>query len=153
MFFIPCDNWNILILIKVYPYPEFLYNHHVLGFFETSELKEVCITFFISTITVKCQSSKMKLLYTSYLLLFVALHFTLQMKFFLKTPNLSGSMFFQIVLLTEGFTNSLCKVTTNFTKSLHKAIKSKETKITDYFRSAARNFSVQGRFLGMTALW
>ena len=94
----------------------------------------------------------MKLLYTSYLLLFVALHFTLQMKFFLKTPNLSGSMFFQIVLLTEGFTNNLCKVTTNFTKSLHKAIKSKETKITDYFRSAARNFSVQGRFLGMTAL-
>ena len=38
---------------KVSRYPESLFNRHVLAFFETSDLKEVCILFIISRITVQ----------------------------------------------------------------------------------------------------
>ena len=38
---------------KVYSYPDVLFNRHVLAFFETSDLKEVRVSFFISTIKVK----------------------------------------------------------------------------------------------------
>ena len=40
MFFIPCDNWKTLCLIKYNPYPEVLFNSHVFVFFETTDLKQ-----------------------------------------------------------------------------------------------------------------
>ena len=33
-----CDNWKIMFFIKVYRYPEVLYNRQVLVLFETSDL-------------------------------------------------------------------------------------------------------------------
>ena len=39
---------------KVFHYLDVLFNRHVLAFFETSDLKEVHISFFISTIKVQC---------------------------------------------------------------------------------------------------
>ena len=69
-FFIPFNSWKALFLIKVYLYPEVLFNRHIFAFFETTDLKEVNILFFISTILIpklnvqcKHQSSKMKLSY------------------------------------------------------------------------------------------
>ena len=50
MIFTPYDNWKTLFFIKIYRYPEVLFNGHVLAFFEASDLKEVRILFFISTI-------------------------------------------------------------------------------------------------------
>ena len=41
-------------LIKVYRYPEILFNRHVLAFFERSDLEEVRILSFISRITAQC---------------------------------------------------------------------------------------------------
>ena len=52
MYFIICDSWKALIFVKVYCYPEALLNRHVLVFFETIVLKEVCMLFFISTILI-----------------------------------------------------------------------------------------------------
>ena len=44
--FIPCDNWKACFFIKV------LFKRLVVTLFETSDLKEVCISFFISTVRV-----------------------------------------------------------------------------------------------------
>ena len=52
MYFILCDSWKALVFVKVYRYPEALLNRHVLVFFETIVLKEVCMLFFISTILI-----------------------------------------------------------------------------------------------------
>ena len=41
-----------MFLIKVYRYPEAIFNHHVLELFETKDLKEVRILIFISTILI-----------------------------------------------------------------------------------------------------
>ena len=120
MFFIPCDNWKTLFIIKVHHYPELLFDLHVLAFFETSEMKEVHISFFISTLTVKCQKSKLKLTLRHTCVTFYSSTFFFTSKVFLKT--LSGRMLFHIVLLKKGFTNSLCKVTTNFTNNFDKVI-------------------------------
>ena len=43
-----------MFLIKVYRYPEVLLNRHVLVLFETTDLKEVRLLFFIFTIRVQC---------------------------------------------------------------------------------------------------
>ena len=67
-FFVPCDNWKALLFINVYS--EFLSNHGVLAFFETSDLIKILILFFIAIILitklkVKCKHhvSKIKLSY------------------------------------------------------------------------------------------
>ena len=61
---IQCDNWKTLLFIKVYRNSEVLFNRHVLALFEISELKEVRILFFISTIReqsyTKMKNSKIK---------------------------------------------------------------------------------------------
>ena len=41
-FFISCDNWKLFFL-KVCCYFEIFFNPHIVAFFETSVLKEVCI--------------------------------------------------------------------------------------------------------------
>ena len=46
--FISCDNWKTLLFIKVYSYPEVLFNRHVLAFYETNDLKKIRILFFLS---------------------------------------------------------------------------------------------------------
>ena len=50
--FIPCDNWNIMFFVKMYRYPQVFFNRHVLTFFETSDLEEDRILFFILTILI-----------------------------------------------------------------------------------------------------
>ena len=40
MLLIPCENWKTQFLIKVYRYPEVLFNPHVLAFSETNNSKE-----------------------------------------------------------------------------------------------------------------
>ena len=53
MFFIPYDNWNVLFFENVNFYYEVLSNHRVLAFFEISNLKEILILHFISTLTAQ----------------------------------------------------------------------------------------------------
>ena len=50
----PSDDWKTLFLIKVYGYPEVFFNRHVVALFDTRDLNEVCILFFISTIRAQC---------------------------------------------------------------------------------------------------
>ena len=45
MFFIPRDDWKILFFKQIYRYPEVWYNRHVTGFFVTSDLKKVRISY------------------------------------------------------------------------------------------------------------
>ena len=51
MFFILCDNWKILLFLKVYRYTE-IFNHYVAVYFEASVFREVRILCLISTITL-----------------------------------------------------------------------------------------------------
>ena len=68
--FVPCDNWKTMLFIKVYRYPEILFNRHVLVLFETSDLKKSYFNFYLdyrnTKVKIQCkyQSSKLKLSYT-----------------------------------------------------------------------------------------
>ena len=46
-----------IVFLKVYCYPEVSSNRHFLALFETSDLKEVCVLFFISIMRLQCYGS------------------------------------------------------------------------------------------------
>ena len=55
MFFIPYDNWQTYFFIKAYT--EAIFYHHAHAFFETRDLKEVCVLFFFSWMTVHTKTN------------------------------------------------------------------------------------------------
>ena len=56
MFFILCNNWKVLFLIKDDRFPEVLFNRHVPVFFEASDSKEFCVSFFLHNTNTGAQS-------------------------------------------------------------------------------------------------
>ena len=106
MFFTPCDNWKTLFFIKVYRCRGDLFNRYVFVLFEKNGFKEVRIL--ISTKecsgNIKMINSKIKfknkclVYHTSYIFCttfnFWCSTFFYLSETFLKTQNLSESMFF-----------------------------------------------------------
>lgn len=53
IFFIPCDDWKILLLVKRFRYFEIFFNCHIASFFETIILKEVFILRYLHNNSMK----------------------------------------------------------------------------------------------------
>ena len=55
MFFIPCDDWKTLFLMKVYRYSEGSFYSAAIAFFEASVLKEVRNLCYLRNDNIKVQ--------------------------------------------------------------------------------------------------
>ena len=82
IFFIQCDNSKTLILIKKLSHFQDFFNRHVVAFFETSVLKEVCvlcyliITLYVMTLLLTVYTSLHKWIFLKNLKLLWKMFFT-----------------------------------------------------------------------------
>ena len=98
MYFVPCDNWNLLLLINVYRHSDVFSTAPFCCFLQSKCLREVRISCFNKQCNANIKAPKYSCS-ISYFLNFVFVivpNFSSEMKFLKKTQNRSRSTFFII---------------------------------------------------------